>query len=237
MKCAVTGCASLTPGSRGYCNSHYKAFRQSGTLAKLPKPAPRTCSVEGCNGTYNAIGLCKRHYMRFLLKGDVEAEKPFRFRWRDIAKWLEDHLEYDGDECLIWPFTRGRTGYGQLTTRAVRAMRPELQDARSKQYITASRGMALLVLGDPPGPKRVAAHSCGNGHLGCVHPKHIRWATYTENYSDKALHGARTSSADNPFANQAQVNAVRQLWPTMSITDIAAAFRVSPETIEAILKP
>ena len=48
--------------------------------------------------------------------------------------------------------------------------------------------MCFLAHGEPPTPDHVAAHSCGKGRDGCVHPKHLRWATSSENALDLSVH-------------------------------------------------
>jgi hypothetical protein len=89
--------------------------------------------------------------------------------------FLRAHVNYDGDDCLPWPFCRSSHGHGAACVGGV----PK----------TASRWMCILAHGEPPSPKHEAAHSCGRGNLGCVNPRHLRWATPTENQADKDLHG------------------------------------------------
>ena len=48
--------------------------------------------------------------------------------------------------------------------------------------------MCFLANGDPPFEKADAAHSCGKGHEGCVHPKHLSWKTRLENVADTYVH-------------------------------------------------
>ena len=35
----------------------------------------------------------------------------------------------------------------------------------------------------------MAIHSCGQGHLGCVNPAHLRWGSHVENMADRIAHG------------------------------------------------
>jgi hypothetical protein len=90
-------------------------------------------------------------------------------------RWLRAHINHDGKECLIWPYSRNHQGYGQA--------------ARLGKIIKANRLMCILAHGDPPTPKHHAAHSCGNGHLGCVHPRHFSWKTPQENRMESNKHG------------------------------------------------
>lgn len=96
-------------------------------------------------------------------------------RHGEPLRWLLDHVEYPEKGCLIWPFARDGKGYGSLGKKG------------------AHRRMCEIVNGPAPTPKHHAAHSCGNGHLGCVHPRHVRWATCSENQMDRFLHGTATN--------------------------------------------
>lgn len=94
-------------------------------------------------------------------------------------QWIRDHQDYAGDDCLPWPFYRLH-GYGVL-------------GYLGKRYY-AHRFMCSLIHGDPPTPEHQAAHSCGNGHLGCVTPGHLSWKTQSENQLDCRQHGTATKT-------------------------------------------
>lgn len=91
------------------------------------------------------------------------------------AAWLRDHVAYTGDGCLIWPFFRAPTGYGNLGFEG------------KARY--AHRLMCEWAHGPAPSPEHEAAHSCGNGRGGCVHPGHLSWKTKAENMQDRIAHG------------------------------------------------
>jgi hypothetical protein len=90
-------------------------------------------------------------------------------------RFLRDHLSYEGEECLLWPFKLRRSGYGLAVVDGVQ--------------MPASRWMCILAHGRPSHPNLQAAHSCGCA--ACVNPKHLRWASPKENSDDKAKHGTR----------------------------------------------
>lgn len=87
---------------------------------------------------------------------------------------LNGLVGHDGKDCVFWPFARNASGYGVATI-----------DGRQT---LASRAMCILVHGPAPSERHEAAHSCGNGHLGCINPNCLRWATPEENEEDKAIH-------------------------------------------------
>src|SRR5690606_38676370 len=91
------------------------------------------------------------------------------------SAWLEQHVTYQGGDCLIWPFGQRAKGYGSIFV-----------DGKC-QY--ASRVMCEKAHGAPPQGKPWALHSCGNGHLGCVNPNHLRWGNRNDNGSDMVEHG------------------------------------------------
>lgn len=91
-------------------------------------------------------------------------------------KWLRAHVDYAGDDCLVWPYFRDpREGYGTM--------------GHEGKVWKAHRLMCVLAHGEPPTPKHQAAHSCGNGRGGCVNPRHLRWTTPRGNAQDRSKHG------------------------------------------------
>lgn len=135
--------------------------------------AIRICSVEGCGKPVNARGYCRNHDHSWRKYQDP----LFAARNHNPAKKFFEGLaaREPTDDCIIWPFSRSQNGYGVMWVET--AMR------------TVSRLECMRAYGPPPDPKMDAAHSCGNGGLGCVNYRHLRWATRKENMKDKAVHG------------------------------------------------
>lgn len=103
-------------------------------------------------------------------------QKEYRW-WKngEPLAFLQANVHFDGPDCLTWPFSKNCYGYAQL--------RHEAKVAR------AHRVMCTLAHGEPPSSEHYAAHECGNGHLACVHPKHLKWKTHAENSEDAVRHG------------------------------------------------
>jgi hypothetical protein len=141
----------------------------------------------------------------------------------ETAKWLCDRVDYDGEECLIWPFSLTRDGYGNLGYEG--------------KLHYAHRFMCELVNGPPPTPDHETAHSCGRGHDACVHPKHVSWKTRTENERDKVAHGTTWGNRTERYKlTEPQVIEIRTLYPGKTVTELAAMFDVTRSNIRKILK-
>lgn len=138
-------------------------------------------------------------------------------------EFLEGLVGHTGDACVTWPFATLETGYGQLKFR----------DRMSK----AHRVMCILSHGEPPTERHQAAHSCGNGHLGCVNPNHLSWKTASENQLDRLEHGtARKPGRPFNILTETQVAEIRALGKTETHAGIASKFGVHRETVGNILR-
>jgi hypothetical protein len=89
-----------------------------------------------------------------------------------IDDFVEKAIEYEGADCLTWPFTisGGNRRYGGYATN-------RRYGGRISRYICKT------VYGAPPKPTYEAAHSCNNKL--CINQKHLRWATHKENMNDE----------------------------------------------------
>lgn len=130
--------------------------------------------------------------------------------------WIVAHANYEGDGCLIWPFSTCK-GYPTL--------------GLNRKIVRASRVMCEMVNGPPPSRSHEAAHLCGRGHEACMHPKHIVWKTKSANQLDRRRHGTnRTNRTGRRGALTAdQVKAIRAATGTNM--SIAKAFGVSEHTV------
>lgn len=133
-------------------------------------------------------------------------------------KWIRDHLNYQGDDCLIWPMS-SKSGYG-------------LFGWNGKTY-GAHRLMCELVHGPKPTPKHQAAHECGNNL--CVNPKHLSWKTPTENQLDRRRHGT-TSTGPHGKLTYKKVREIRALRGIKTYNELAAEYGVHPSNITHIMR-
>lgn len=186
----------------------------------------KPCTVAGCkrNAHYTANGnrgWCRRHYSRWLNHGDPLGGRP-TFKGEPQEFLSDTVLKYFDDDCLIWPYARNQLGYGHINIDG--------------SVHTVSRLVCIARHGPPPSDKHEAAHNCGNGHLGCVNPLHLRWATPHENQQDRVAHGTSNRGERAGLAKLTEED-VREIWQIKGTTPypkIAEQFGVSASTISAI---
>lgn len=139
--------------------------------------------------------------------------------------WLLEHVGHTGGDCLIWPFARTKDGRGRVASPGGTRV--------------ASRVMCELAHGEPADPNDDAAHTCGNGHLGCVNPTHLLWKPHAENQKDMTLHGSSTvgeKSASAKLTKDAVIE-IRSRYRSDCVTqaELAELFGVSRRAVGKVL--
>lgn len=190
-------------------------------------PRFKPCVVKDCNGNAHsdvngARGMCVMHYCRWKRHGD----SSIRLRPANgeaIAFYRDVVLNYDGDECLIWPFSTSGGGYGSVT----------LEDGRQGNVHLF---LCEAINGPAPSSIHQAAHSCGKGKYGCVTKRHLSWKTIKENHADKIAHGTSNRGTRNGQSKltDADVRAIRSLRGRVNQYEIAKEYGVSQTTISHI---
>jgi hypothetical protein len=137
-------------------------------------------------------------------------------------QWLKTHIGFDGRDCLPWPFSRMESGYAGVVW----------PDPNAASGVLAHRFMCQLINGPAPSEDHEVAHSCGRGRtVGCVHPKHVRWATPQENADDRRSHGTNTVGERHPKARLTE-DAVRYIRRSReSLKTLAGKFGVRESTV------
>jgi len=123
---------------------------------------------------------------------------------------------YQGDDCLVWPFSTNARGHGVLSYRT-----PE----GKRTTTTAHRAVLIRAEGPPPDPSMYACHEpvvCHNPP--CVNPKHLRWATPYLNAMDQLLDRTGT-----PVLWPWDVDAIRASGETQDV--LARRYGVSQAAI------
>lgn len=91
-------------------------------------------------------------------------------------EWLESAIRaHDSDECLLWPFTVDRDGYGRVCFYG---------DGR-KERVFAHRASFRIVHGRWPEP--LGLHTCDTP--ACFNPRHITEGSHSKNQHEKVMRG------------------------------------------------
>lgn len=181
-------------------------------------PIGLKCACPGCENQASSLGYCKPHRERLRKTGELSPEIPLRSR-KEVRAWVRSHIGHEGGDCLIWPFGRSGSGYG--------SHRAEVDGVR---YVHAHSVMCAHRHGPRPAGTE-AAHSCGNGHLGCVNPQHLSWKTPAENQRDKVVHGTHNRGSRHPLSKLTEDDVLRIRASTESHVALAKRFRVSAANI------
>jgi hypothetical protein len=184
----------------------------------------KKCIIDGCEGKSRKRGWCSKHYTRWRKHGDPNVLLRVMSPRGSIAAFIEELVgSRPGNECVTWPFSVDAKGYARMSSGG--ASTP------------AHRIICERVNGPPPKSKRVVAHSCGNGHLGCVSPAHLRWATDADNALDMIKHGRSTrgeKSYNCKLDEAAVLKIFRRAQSGECMQDIADEVRTSRTTISKI---
>lgn len=216
--CRIDGC-NRPVKARGWCGVHWQRWYVHGDpIADRPPRDARApeCTVDGCSRHHEARGYCVPHYERWKRHGDPlgggtthgDPERHFR----DVV------LPYDGDDCLLWPFSRAGNGYAMLNGKVV------------------SRLVCKEHRGPPPTNKHEAAHTCGKGSEGCVSRHHVRWATPIENAADKIGHGtsARGEQSWTAKITENDVREIRALTGLVLQRELAEKYNITQSTVSNV---
>jgi hypothetical protein len=177
----------------------------------------KLCSVEGCVKPHLAKGYCNGHYRRYRLGLD---DMTLRTSRGVPLKWIESHKDWKSDDCLLWPFLANTNGYGQVSLNGKRKI--------------VARMMCEHRHGPPPSPKHQTAHTCGKGHLACVNPEHVIWATPRENNSHKWAHGTMNVGTKNGAAKLTPEDVAAIRASRLSLSKCSRLFGISIATASRI---
>lgn len=179
------------------------------------------CAAPDCLKAAKQGGCCYAHYQRRRRYGDFDTVKRVPFAARN---WLSQNVGHVGDECLIWPFAKSGKGYGVVQFEG--------------RMTSVQFAMCTLAHGERPTVKHEAAHSCGNGRLGCANPRHLRWDTRKGNMADQIKHGTRVrgSLQGSSKLSDVDVRKIRERAARELQKSIAADFNVSQAQVGRIVR-
>lgn len=179
----------------------------------------RACAEVGCESRVKTRGLCNAHYKKLLRYG---ATKGRHASPGEPLSWIHSvALNFEGDDCLSWPFANAGNGYGRV-----------LYEGKTWY---PHRLLCFLVHGAPP-EHFDASHSCGNGSEGCVNPRHLIWKSRRDNLADKLKHGTHNRGSQHYAAKLTKndVLYIRSEGLVVSNSKLANLFNVTPSAIAEV---
>ena len=225
MTCCVEGCNNpILNGKRKLCSAHYARFRKHGDPTgggpSKVKPESDSCTISGCDKKHYALGLCLAHYTRNYRHGSPLSVR--RTPPGEPLAFIHHAIEMNSDECIFWPFASDANGRACVT-----------YEGRQR---SAGAVVCEIAHGKSRGNQKHAAHSCGNGHLGCINPNHLRWATVSENHADRWKHSTMLLGEQSPVSKltEDQAREVKRLKGKQFGRLVAERFGITPSAVYAI---
>jgi hypothetical protein len=136
----------------------------------------------------------------------------------DVRNYLPSLLLTEIDECIPWPYSLDRYGYGQCRFRG--------------KVVRVHNWICRQIEGEPPPDMTDAAHLCGN--RTCVNHRHIRWASRKTNAGEGHSHTNDQKGEANKMAKltKEDVRAIRRA--RASQPKIAARYGIHQTTVSQI---
>lgn len=181
----------------------------------------KVCSVQECTNLRHSKGYCGKHYAAARRHGgDPLGGGPAP---GFAQKFIEDVRQSNVDACITWPFARLATGYAV---------------SRRRHGTHFVHRQICIDLNGFPEKKMEVAHSCGNGHLGCVNPKHLSWKTRSANQMDRVVHGTSNRGErqwNSQLSQDDVLRVVSQVNSGRSMRSISVELGVGPKTVSDIM--
>lgn len=126
------------------------------------------------------------------------------------------------DDCIPWPFSLDNNGYAQVNWEG--------------SIRKTARVVLQHLTGPAPAGRRIeAAHAPGICHnRACVNPRHLRWATPTENSADKLTDGTHHRGQRHGMANLTDAQALTIYHADGDHTSIAGRYGISRQAVTNI---
>lgn len=150
---------------------------------------PEICLKSGCLLKAAHDGFCIKHAAGAFLAGRGVQSRSAAAGSR--LAFIKRALATSTDECILFPFSANQATW------------------LGRQWL-ATRLACQLSHGTPEFDGMMAIHSCGNGHLWCVNPRHLSWGDAQDNGDDASMHYACGKKRAEPMTADDIKNARRR---------------------------
>jgi len=182
-----------------------------------------TCSTEGCERTHYGRTLCKFHYQRAWLAGEIENYTRGLVR---VGATLAERLEHHGWKvqpwgCWEWQGSLNGRGYGQMA-------------AGGDRPLLVPRAAYMAWVGPIPNGM-IVRHTCDNPP--CFRPEHLVLGTRADNTRDAVVRQRVANGERKPHKlTDLQVAEIRSRYAGGGETQMSLAneYGVSPSLVGMI---
>lgn len=139
----------------------------------------------------------------------------------DPLRFLIESIKNPGEACIEWPYGDDGRGYGGVWFEGKKWRAHRLS-------LTLYQGLKT-----PPDGLEVA-HAVECHNPSCINPRHLRFATASENHADKLLNGTHRQGEKINLAKLTEVDVLAIMADTRTHQVIAKAYGVADSQISRI---
>ena len=189
-------------------------------------------SVRPCNrkngkclkcGSYYGSGPGNKRYcsVRCANSAYYLVHKKIRTARKTKMEVILDAISKSHDECVIWPFSKCRDGYGSIKYK-------------NKKW-QAHRLVLHLTAGPAPSSSHYACHIAQICHNpSCINKKHLYWGTPKQNCKDKLLDGSSNRGENQGLSKMTKDQVMNAYHSPDTAKSLAKRYNVNASTIGAI---
>lgn len=184
--------------------------------------AKHACSVDGCDRTAVAKGMCDKHYRRMLRHGATECSRHVG-EGDEVARFHQKYVKHENG-CWLWIAGTRPNSKGVLYGRHC------LDDGGSEG---AHRFSYRVHKGDPAG--LLVCHTCDTPL--CVNPEHLFLGTHNDNMADMVAKGRSDKSRGAAKWGRAKLTEFQAAiirGSGLTQQDLAAAYGVAQTTVSRV---
>ena len=180
--------------------------------------------MNGCLDPVKTRGWCSKHYQRWRAHGDPLSVMKRHAPNGTLHRFFEEALLLETDDCILWPYAKGRSGYGVI-------------GIEGKQY-KVHRLALLRSTGVEDDPRVLCIHGHCHNKL-CFNPRHLSWGDTRRNAEDRVRDGTHFTCETHPMSklSWADVDEIRRRYRQGGVLqrELAAEFGCNQQQVSNIV--